>query len=225
MDCATRQTRENGFLPDEPLVFIDIEVAGSEIFRPIIQLAAIAVDSEGNELESYEAKLRFHQRYANKQALSNKRHYCERRWLTEAKDPHVVAEELSQLFERHACIDQVAGNGRVYQVAQLVAHHAEFDGAHLKAWFERMRLFLPASPRVLCTVQRAMWAFHEDKSLTPPPDYKLLTLCQYFGIPFSEEEAHNALNDVRATVALYRAMNKVSRNNQQMASIPLTQVL
>ena len=25
-------------------------------------------------------------------------------------------------------------------------------------------------------------SFHEDKSLTPPTDYKLATLCEYFGV-------------------------------------------
>ena len=43
----------------ERTVYIDIETAGLEFWRPIIQIAAIAVDSELNELESIELKIHF----------------------------------------------------------------------------------------------------------------------------------------------------------------------
>ena len=60
---------------------------------------------------------------------------------------------------------------------------------------------------VLCTKQRALWLFDEDKSLTPPADFKLGTLCEYFGVRLREDsDAHDAFYDVRATVELYRAM-------------------
>jgi DNA polymerase III epsilon subunit-like protein len=59
---------------------------------------------------------------------------------------------------------------------------------------------------VLCTKQRALWLFEEDKTLTPPANFKLGTLCQYFGIPLPADEAHDAFRDVRAAVALYQAM-------------------
>jgi DNA polymerase III epsilon subunit-like protein len=193
-------------VPDERLVFVDLETGGLETWRPIIQLAAIAIAGNGRELEAFEAKLRFDERFADPKSL-RKNHYSSERWLREARPACVVAESFAQLLMRHATIDQTSAGGRVFQVAQLVAHNADFDGPFLKAWYERMRLFLPASPRVLCTVQRAMWSFHENKLLTPPTDFKLGTLCEYFGIPLAADDAHDALNDVRATVALYRAMN------------------
>lgn len=193
-------------------MFVDLETGGLETWRPIIQIAAIAIDSEGRELESFEAKLRFDERVADPKSL-RKNHYSEERWFREARPACVVAEAFAQLLIRHATIDQPAVRGRVFQVAQLVAHNAAFDGPFLRAWFDRMHLFLPASPRVMCTVQRAMWSFHENRLLTPPVDFKLSTLCQYFGVPLSSEDAHDAMNDVRATVALYRAMNEASRSN------------
>jgi exonuclease I len=55
-------------------------------------------------------------------------------------------------------------------------------------------------------MQRAMWLVHEQKALTPPADFKLGTLTQYFGVRLRPEDAHDALHDVRATVALYRAI-------------------
>ena len=84
--------------------------------------------------------------------------------------------------------------------------------------FLRLGMFLPASPRVLCTMQRAIWMFHEDKSLTPPRNFKLGTLCEYFGVSLPSEAAHDALNDVRATVALYRAMMRCNRRSASQPS-------
>ena len=195
---------------DERLVFFDLETGGLETWRPIIQIAAIAVASNGSELETFEAKLRFDEAVADPKAL-RKNHYSPERWFHEAQPACVVAEAFAQLLLRHASVDQTAFSGRVFQVAQLVAHNAAFDGAFIRAWYERMHLFLPASPRVLCTMQRAMWSFFEDKSLTPPKDFRLGTLCEYFGVRLPEEEAHDALNDVRATVALYRELTEAGR--------------
>lgn len=186
-------------------MFADLETAGLETWRPIIQIAAIAVTSSLRELEAFEAKLRFEERYAAPEALQ-KNHYSQERWQREALPGRVVAERFAEFLKRHATVDVASARGRTYQVAQLVAHNAAFDGAFLQAWFERLGMFLPGHFRVLCTMQRAVWLFHEDKSLTPPADFKLGTLCQFFGVRLHAEEAHDALADVRATVELYRAM-------------------
>ena len=97
----------------------------------------------------------------------------------------------------------------VFRVAQLVSHNSQFDGPFLKAWFERMDIFLPASYRVFCTLQRAYWFFQENPQLPPPDDYRLGTLCEYFEVPLNPHEAHAALADVRAAVGLYRAMRNL----------------
>jgi len=92
-------------------------------------------------------------------------------------------------------------------LAQLAGHNAErFDGPFIHEWYKRLGIYCPARYMTLCTKQKALWLFEEDKSLTPPVNFKLGTLCEYFGVPLSEEEAHDALVDVRATVELYRAM-------------------
>lgn len=198
------------YLPDERLVFVDLEPAGLEPWRPIIQLAAIAVDSRLRELERFEAKLRFQTKYADPNSL-RKASYSSERWRHEAQPARSVMSHFTELLRRHATVAQPSANGRVFPVAQLVAHNGAFDGAFLRAWYDRAGQFLPASPRVFCTLQRAIWLFHEDKSLTPPPDFALRTLCHYFGVPLGAEEAHDALNDVRATVDLYRAITNQTR--------------
>lgn len=59
---------------------------------------------------------------------------------------------------------------------------------------------------MLCTVQRAQWFFQENDAVTAPADFKLGTLCEYFGISFMRSKPHDALHDTRATVELYRAI-------------------
>lgn len=190
--------------PDERLVFVDLETGGFETWRPITQIAAIAVNSSLRELEVFEAKLNFGYRYVDPRSL-RKNSYSPEIWKREARPSGEVATAFADFLRRHATVE-VVGTGRGYQVAQLVAHNAAFDGPFLQAWFQRMGQFFPGHFRLLCTVQRAVWLFHEDKSLTPPRDFKLGTLCEYFGVPLRPEDAHDALNDVRATVGLYREM-------------------
>ncbi|MFM9963577.1 MAG: exonuclease domain-containing protein [Planctomycetaceae bacterium] len=192
-------------LGNERLVFVDLETGGLEPSRPILQIAAVAVTSTLREVEVFEAKLSFDEADASPESL-RKNHYSRARWEREGREPRKVAGEFSSFLRRHASVDHPTRDGRVIQVAQIVAHNAAFDGAFLEAWYDRHGMFLPASRRVLCTMQRAIWLFHEDKSLTPPTDYKLATLCEYFGVRLKAHEAHDALIDVRATVELYRQM-------------------
>jgi DNA polymerase III epsilon subunit-like protein len=70
----------------------------------------------------------------------------------------------------------------------------------------------------LCTKQKALWLFEEDKTLTPPTDFKLGTLCQYFDVRLRKEDAHDALVDVRATVKLYQAMCEHQRRQFAVAA-------
>lgn len=204
-------------IPDERLVFVDLETAGGEPWRPIIQLAVIAVGGGLRELECFEAKLRFDECFADPRSLKGSR-YCPKTWQQEGRPVAAVLEDFAALLRRHATVDQMARSGEVYQVAQLVAHNAAYDAAFLDAWFTRCERFLPASPRVLCTIQRAIWLFHEDKRLTPPADFKLQTLCEYFGVGLKAGDAHDALVDVRATVGLYRAMNRVRYHDSSSSS-------
>lgn len=200
--------------PDERLVFVDLETAGLDPWRPIIQIAAIAVDSNLRELERFEAKLKFNSKFADPKSL-RKASYSRELWKQEAQPSIRVMKQFSELLRRHATVDQTSSAGLPFSVAQLVAHNGAFDGSFLRAWYDRFDEFLPASPRVFCTLQRALWLFQEDKSLTPPPDFALRTLCHYFGVSLKATEAHEALNDVRATVDLYRAISEHRQNMRQ----------
>lgn len=200
------------------LVFVDIETAGLQVWRPIIQIAAIAVDNAFHELECFEEKIQFDESQAVKRSL-HKRHYNRHRWQTEARRDKDVAVDFGAFLARHATVETLSARGKPFVVAQLVAHNASFDAPFLRAWFERLGLFFPGTYRVFCTLHRAMWLFHEDRTLTPPDDFRLGTLCEYFGIALPPDQAHDALADVRATVALYRAMNFIMTRNIQSRRI------
>ena len=189
----------------ERLVFFDLETAGLLTDASIIQIAAIAVDSSLREVESFEAKIRFDISQTSKQAL-DVNSFEPQVWQRLAMQPDKAAKKFSNFLRNHATVDKVSKAGNPYQVARLVAHNAAFDGPKIISWFEDMDIFLPAARNAYCTLQRAYWLFEEDKSLTPPENFKLVTLCEYFGISFCEEVAHDALADVRATAQVYRAI-------------------
>jgi DNA polymerase III epsilon subunit-like protein len=190
----------------QKIIFFDIESCGLNPKRhPIMQLAAIAVDDHLEPVEVFEAKVRFDERKANRNSL-RKNHYRRGLWAREAHEPKEVAKQFAEFLRRHATVPMLASDGRPYYVAQLVAHNATFDGAFLQAWYERLHTFLPARYQVLCTLQRAMWYFHEHRDAPLPADFKLATLCQYFGVTLHAASAHDALADVSATVALYGAL-------------------
>ena len=201
---ATRLRLKRPFV-EERLVFVDIELAPVGRRRAILQIAAMAVSRSLVELETFEAKIRLDESKIVPSMVRN-RHFDVRLWREEGRSPKAVACDFAKFLSRHASATVRGADGRQLIVAQLVAHNAEFDGVFLREWFEGLGLFFPASYRIFCTLHRAMWYFHEDRSMLPPRDFKLGTLCCHFGVPFNRFEAHDALADVRATVELYRRM-------------------
>lgn len=184
------------------LIFIDLETGGGDPKRhPIIQLAAVAVDHHSDVLEAFEAKLAFNPKCANAYSL-RKNHYHPGIWATEAREPQIVAQDFAHFLRRHATVPTLSSKGDRYEVAQLVAHNASFDGPFLEKWFERLKIFLPARRQILCTLQLDLWHFaFSDGKL--PANFQLATLCAHFGVPFHAATAHEALADAVANMRLY----------------------
>jgi len=190
-------------------VFFDLETGGLDPARhAIIQIAAIAIDATYAEAETFEVKIKFRPENAEHDALSVNSYDAEV-WEREAISPVEACARFSRFLSSHATVCMKSRKGSDYYVAQLAGHNAAaFDGPFIQAWYKRLNAFLPASYRVLCTMQRAMWMFHGSDAARCPRDYKLETLCRHFGI--SIDGAHDALGDVRATVRLSRALHEAA---------------
>lgn len=205
------------------VVFVDLETAGIEHHRPIMQIAAIAVDADLRELEQFEIKVQFDEKKACPDAL-RKIHYRRAEWKRVAVPEKRAAWSFAAFLRRHASVVVIGRDFKTFRVAKLAAHNAQFDGEFLKKWFNRLGVFLPASYRTLCTLQRAYWYFLEKPELVAPDDFRLVTLCEYFGIGLCPADAHEALADVRATVALYRVIAECQRSgpatNERYSSLP-----
>jgi DNA polymerase-3 subunit epsilon len=192
------------------LVFTDIETGGLDFSRhPVTQIAAVAVDEQLAELAAFEAKIDFDLAAADPEALL-KNSYDAAAWDRESKPSVHVVDLFSRFLKTYADVRMVSQRtGNEYFVAQLVGHNAlTFDGPFLQAFYKANNAFMPASYRVMDTCQRAQWHFFEHPDQRPPPDFKLPTLCEFFGVAL--ENAHDALADVRATVGLYRALKGLS---------------
>lgn len=145
---------------------------------PIIQVAAIAVDANLETLEEVEMKLLFTPSLVPKEVLDIN-HYTPEAWV-KAVSVSDACNQLSSFMKRYADVRMVSKRtGKPYFVAQMVGHNAAgFDGLFLKAMYQRLDLFMPASYRVLDTLQRAMWHFHEAGIVLE--SYGLKELCDYF---------------------------------------------
>ena len=199
-------------MQNEKNIYVDLETAGLDPEQhPIIQIAGVAVNGELRELETIELKVKFDEREATPEALQ-KNSYDQELWEREGVSPPDAAKQFAAFLRRHATVDMFSRDDRPYLVAQLVGHNgAAFDGPFIHAWYRRLGIFCPARYQTLCTLQRALWYFDEHKHETPPTNFKLGTLCEYFGVSLREEDAHDALADIRATVSLYRVMVRNTR--------------
>jgi DNA polymerase III epsilon subunit-like protein len=213
-DTNMSDTIEEQESTDATIIFFDIETGGLETHRPITQIAAIAVDEQLNELDSFEVKIRFDEAKACPDAL-RRNHYRRSEWKRSAIAPQQAAKSFSRFLRRHASVEVLRSDLTSFRVAQLVSHNSQFDGPFLKAWFEDLGIFLPASYRVFCTLQRAYWYFHENPRVALPDDFRLGTLCEYFGVPLNPGEAHEALADACAALALYRVLRERSNDNEE----------
>lgn len=183
------------------VVFFDLETGGLNPERhPIIQLAAVAVDAETfEELGSFERKLRFKMEAADPEALAMNS-YDAATWEREAVEPPAALRDFSTFLKLHATRRMVSKTGNPYWVARLAGHNAAaFDMPFLRRYFSICDLFLPAYLLTLDSSQLAAWWNWRNGGKLE--NVKLVSLAAHFGI---ELEAHDALADVRANVAVVK---------------------
>jgi len=189
-------------------IFFDLETGGLEALDPDIQLAAVAVNDQWKELDSFEAKIQFNESEANPEALALN-HYDPVAWKAEARPPPEVLWKFARFLEPYRSLELISkAKGISYLVARLAGHCVStFDGPRLWRLAREHTIFLAAHPQMKDTLQLALWwrdgRWFRDGA---PENLKLATLCKWFEIPLPE--AHDALADVRASVALAKSLNQ-----------------
>ena len=185
-------------------VAFDLETDGTRNDCQISQFAGIAYNDDFTPREELQFKVQFDVTKAEPEALAVN-HYTADAWL-DAVAPLTACVKIGAFLKRHADVRLISKRtGRPYTVARLCGFNcAVFDQPKLYSLFTKCNQFLPASFQTLDILQRALFYFTEHR-LEMPENFQLGTLMQHFGLEF-DGEAHDALADVKATVAVYRAM-------------------
>lgn len=172
------------------LVIMDFETGGVEPRHPNIQLAAIAVDDDWNELASFNRKIKFDSAACDPRALEIN-HYTVEAWK-DAESSDDVFADFAEFLKQHASVEMKSrGTGRPYNVARISAFNAPFDKDRL--WAMADGSFVPAHPQAMCIMQLAMW--EQRAGRLKSPSMKLVDVAATLGV--SVDGAHDALADVR----------------------------
>ena len=205
-------------------MFFDVETGGIDPHRhPIIQIAAVAFDEQWRARDRFEVKLHFKEADCDPEALK-KVCYDRELWTKHSVDPLTAHDRFSYFLSEHATVEKHSRDkDKTYHVARLFAHNAKFDTDFLWTWHCKLReqdpeIFLPADRLAICTLQTALVYFDQVQEVTPPKNFRLGTLCEYFDIPFSTNQAHDASYDSLKTAELYHAMTANESEQIQLAA-------
>lgn len=193
------------------LIFLDIETGGFKVSSPIIELAAVAVESGSyKELGTMEMKIEFEMKDADPKALGVSK-FTPTAWERYAIPEKDAAAKFSHFLERHATNEfpSKKNKGETYSLAKVAAYNSDFDVTRLEAWAKRTDTYFPMMRMSLCVMQRTLWFFEENQGLLPPENYKLGTVAEHLGLRNTPD--HSALADTRATVELAKALAEYNR--------------
>lgn len=194
--------------PIDRLIFFDVETGGGDPkLHPLTEIGAIACCSQSLRIvDEFHEHILFDPRDCDPRFYSDRKYHQE--WWQSARDPQLVAREFALFLRDHSTFTATRNDGSGhFQTTQLIAHSAEqHDGPFITTWYERLGVKFPAHPLILCSKQRAMFLFYEHKSLTPPGNYTLERLADYFDV--RTKPNHTALTDARALLEVYQAITK-----------------
>lgn len=192
--------------PTKPVVVFDLETGGIRVGVPIIQIAAVVVDtSKGwEELGSWERKLQFKPEDCEPQALKVNR-YTAKAW--EGAVPlDQGLREFGRFLEKYRSIEVVSPRtGKPYQVTRVCGYNVRFDLDHIGAAFRAAGLFFPGQfNTALDVMQGVVWG-QERGEIPATTNMKLTTVAEALGVQVPGD-AHDALVDVRLTVGVARIL-------------------
>jgi DNA polymerase III epsilon subunit-like protein len=190
-----------------PIAWVDLETGGTDHrLHQITQIAAIATTG-GIELEEigspFERKVTLTKGRYTKEALEIQG-YDRDVWVEEAVPMDHALREFRDWLEPHGHT-RTGAKGKKYDAVDMAGHNCRFDADFLRASADRNKLWLPIANwtgGMYDTLQLAKWVCLLEG--LEPPNYKLETLCKFFGLP--SFGAHDALEDVRACIKLARCL-------------------
>lgn len=199
--CPLLPQNEKAIAVKSKIIVFDYETGGTLPKHPNIQLAAIAVDEQWNELDSFESKIAFDPAECETKALEIN-HYDAKAWEDAPRSDEVFAK-FSAFLSKHATMEQVSKRtGRPYTVARLAAYNFPFDKERL--WAMADGCFVPAYPLGLDILQRAMWYVLEHGLKVE--NHQLGTIAKALGIDAGG--AHDALADVRISAQIAKKIGQ-----------------
>ena len=189
------------------LVVFDLETSGFDPEKnDIIQIGAIAVNGNFDELARFEVKVDFNVKNAEPEALEIN-HFTIDAWR-DAVSPEEAINQFINFCKPYKDVKKVSKKGWAYDVTLLAGHNSEgFDRDFLFKWSKRImpKKFLPFDWFTLDSMQlrNALDICHAlkfEENFTRK-SLKLVDLIDFEG-------AHDALADVEATVKLLKALTK-----------------
>ena len=192
---------------DHPIVFVDLETGGTdENIHQITQIAAVATRPfpDLEIIAQFECKVELVEGHYEQEAL-DVQNYDETVWFTDAVPAKKAISWLSE-FCREYTHSRISGRtGKPYRVAHLAGYNVGFDSDFLRATAERLRMWVPLTNWTggyFDVLHLAKWALALGGEMVTQ-SLKLADVCALFEI---ELEAHDAMNDVRATVELCKRL-------------------
>lgn len=187
--------------------YFDLETTGVRYWRNGIHQIAGLIDIDGEIVDKFDFKVKPHPKAVIEQeALDVSGKTVEE--VQNYPPMDVVFNELIQLMDKH--IDRYDKKDKFVMAGY---NCAGFDSQFLRAFFVQNgdkyfgSWFWSVQVDVMIIAMDALK--HERQDMI---NFKLATVCGHVGVPFNEEEAHDALYDVIKTRELYHAINKINNN-------------
>lgn len=174
------------------LAFLDVETTGfdpvkQEIIELGVVVAAQQADGAWRTVNEIDVKVKpRHIETADKEAL-RVNGYSEDAWM--------FAHTLEQALEE---LNQKAKD------AIMVAHNVAFDYGFIDQAYRSVEMESAMAYQKFDTISIAFAKLHADPDIK---GYSLRALCEYFGI--TNEKAHTALADARATFEVFQELMKI----------------
>lgn len=184
------------------LCFMDVETTGTDPkVHAVIQVAGIIL-SKGHEQEFTFNLKPFKGDLISKYALDVNRLSIEK--LETFEEPKKIYGALTNIFRTY--VDPYNKGDKMF----FVGYRADFDYNFMRAFWEKNDdkyfgsyfWYPPIDLMPICAIR--MMA---DRPRMP--NFKLGTVANALGLGYREEDAHNALYDVKITRALYEVMRQV----------------